>query len=149
MPTAENTSADRAASLAADLRVVLAQLNRRLREQAMLGDLTRSQINVLARIERDGPAGRSDLARAEGITPQSMGALIAGLEDRGLVSSLPDPSDGRRALVSLTPHALELFGQGRLAREDWLAQALQAQLTPAEQVELRHSVELLQRLSRF
>ena len=50
-------------------------------------------------------AGRhaaSALARLEQISPQSMGATLAGLEARGLVERRPDPDDGRRIVLSIT-----------------------------------------------
>ena len=41
-------------ALAAELRVVIGALSRRLREQSYFGDLTWSQIRVLRRLEREG-----------------------------------------------------------------------------------------------
>ena len=70
----------RAADLAQDLGVLIGKLKRRLREQAHVGDLTSSQTSTLLRLEKDGPATASSLARAEGMRPQSMGAVIAALE---------------------------------------------------------------------
>ena len=37
-----------------------------------------------------------------------MTRILAGLERRGLVSRRPDPDDGRRALVSLSPTGVEV-----------------------------------------
>ena len=68
-----------AAEIAATLRPVLAALNRRLRAQGPIGDLTRSQTNVLGRLERGGPATANDLARAEGVRPQSMSTTVAAV----------------------------------------------------------------------
>ena len=67
---------DLAAALAGDLRSLVAQLRRRFREQAILCEFTPSQIAVLLRLEREGPATVSALARAEGMRPQSMGTLM-------------------------------------------------------------------------
>jgi DNA-binding MarR family transcriptional regulator len=132
---------------AGELRVVLGQLTRRLRQQASSGDFTRSQTSVLARLDRDGPATKSELARAEGIQPQSMGAIISVLEEAGIVNGVPDPADGRKIVFSLTESAIELLATGRLAREDWLWRAIQTQLAPDEQVELARSVSLLRKLT--
>lgn len=134
-------------AVAGDLRVVLGQLNRRLRQQADTGDFTRSRVAVLTRLERDGPATMTVLARAEGIRPQSMGVIISVLQDAGLVSGAPDPSDGRQTVLSLTDAARERFATGRLAREDWLFRAIRSQLDPAEQDELAACVALLKRLA--
>jgi DNA-binding MarR family transcriptional regulator len=134
------------AALAAELRVLVGQLKRRLREQASLGDLTESQIAVLRRLNSEGSATVSALARAEGMRPQSMGANIAALEAAGLVSGAPDPNDGRQTILSLTAACREKVKAGQTAREDWLYRTLQARLAPAEQDELARAVELLKRL---
>ena len=143
-PSSETARAT--ATLAAELRVLVGQLKRRLREQSSLGDLTESQIAVLRRLDRDGPATVTALARAEGMRPQSMGANIAALEAAGLVSGAPDPNDGRQTILSLTSACREKVKAGRIAREDWLFRTLQTKLAPVEQEELARAVKLLQRL---
>jgi DNA-binding MarR family transcriptional regulator len=135
-----------ASILARDLRVLLGKLKRRLREQAQVGDLTPSQVSVLLRLEKDGSATTSSLARAEGMRPQSMAPVIAALEGAGLLNSAQDPADGRQTLFSLTDACRERVREGRAARQDWLIRALQARLSPQEQSEVAKSVELLKRL---
>lgn len=136
----------RAASLAQELRAVFGRLKRRLREQAHGGDLTSSQVSVLLRLDRDGPATASGLARAEGMRPQSVAPVIATLEAAGLVSGAPDPADGRQTLISLTDACRTWLAEGRAARQDWLTRRLQARLSPQEQDRLAEAVALLQRL---
>jgi DNA-binding MarR family transcriptional regulator len=136
----------RVSVLAQDMRALLGKLKRRLREQAHVGDLTPSQVSVLLRLEKDGPATASSLARAEGMRPQSMGPIIAALEGAGLVSGGPDPTDGRQTLLSLTDACRKWVEEGRAARQDWLTRTLQARLSPQEQDELAKAVELLKRL---
>jgi DNA-binding MarR family transcriptional regulator len=138
--------AARAAALAGELRVLIGTLKRRLREQSHLGDLTWSQISVLSRLEREGPATVTSLARAEGMRPQSMGANVSVLEAAGLVSGAPDPADGRQTILSLTAACREWVDAGRAAREDWLFRAIRANLAPEEQEELAGAVKLLKRL---
>jgi DNA-binding MarR family transcriptional regulator len=136
------------AVLAGDLRVAAGQFMRRMRQQGSLGDLTNAQRSVLARLEREGPATTSALARAEGIRPQSMGVIISVLEEAGYVSGTPDPADARKTLVSLTRAAPERFAGGRLAREDWLLRAISTTLTPDERAQVPALTDLLRRLSR-
>ena len=136
-----------ASVLAAELRIVIGALRRRLREQADIGDLTSAQTSVLLRLERDGPATGSALARAEAMRPQSMGAIIAALETAGYVAGAPDPSDGRQTIVSLTDHFRNSVSAARAARQDWLLAALQARLSAQEQRQLADAVELLKRLT--
>jgi DNA-binding MarR family transcriptional regulator len=136
----------RAAALAADLRAVMGKLKRRLREQARLGDLTESQISTLSRLEREGSATVTALAQAEGMRPQSMGAIVAALEAAGLVTRALDPNDGRQTLLSLTDACRERIKAARAAREDWLLRAIQKNIAPAEHEQLEGAVELLKRL---
>jgi DNA-binding MarR family transcriptional regulator len=136
-------------ALAGELRVVVSKLVRRAREQANAGDFTNSQKSVLQRLERDGPATVSMLARAEGVRPQSMRITVAALEAAGAVSGKPDPKDGRQTFLSLTPAFLKIVRTGRAATEDWLVRALHAQLTPREHEQLTAAVKLLSRLADF
>jgi DNA-binding MarR family transcriptional regulator len=142
----EDPDIARAHMLAGDLRVLIGQLRRRLREQASLGDLTSSQIRVLSRIERDGPATVTTLARAEGMRPQSMGETVSALKSAGLVKGDPDPTDGRQIVLSLTPACVKAIKTGRAAREDWLFNSIRTKLALAEQKKLAAAVELLKRL---
>jgi DNA-binding MarR family transcriptional regulator len=139
---------DDSAELAGELRVALGQLVRRLREQVEGSDLTRSQSSVLTRLERGGPATATDLARAEGIRPQSMAKIVTALQEAGLIEGSPDPRDGRKTVLSISAAAREQFRTGRLAKQDWLAHAITAELTPAEIAQLATSVELIKRLTR-
>ncbi|MCB8881887.1 MarR family transcriptional regulator [Acidisoma cellulosilytica] len=135
-----------AATLASDLRAIASKLKRRLREQAGTGDLTQSQIAVLLRLEKDGPATTSTLARAEGMRPQSMGAAIAPMEAAGLLDAKPDPHDGRQTILSLSDACRTMIREGRAARQDWLTRKIAAQLSPDEQTTLATAVHLLKRL---
>lgn len=133
-------------AIAGELRPLLGHLIRRLREQAQPRDLTWSQLAVLKRLEGEGPATVTTLARAAAVRPQSMGATVAALEAAGLVVGTPHPSDGRQTLLSLTAACREWIAAGRAAREDWLFHAIRTKLAPAEQDELAAAVALLARL---
>jgi DNA-binding MarR family transcriptional regulator len=136
----------RVSALAEDLRLLIGKLKRRLREQGHHGDLTPSQVSVLLRLEKDGPATVSSLARSEGMRPQSMSSAIAALEATGLVHGAPDPEDGRQTILSLTDTCREWIRVGRTARQDWLARTIMARLSAREQDELASAVGLLKRL---
>jgi DNA-binding MarR family transcriptional regulator len=135
-----------ASVLASELRILIGKLKRRLREEAHSGDLTWSQTAVLSRLEREGPATVTTLAKAEGVRPQSMGATVSVLEAAGLVGGAPDPADGRQTLLSLTAACREMILVSRAAREDWLFRAIRTKLAAREQEELATGVELLKRL---
>lgn len=143
----EKTGPAEIASVAGELRVVLGQLSRRLREQTGRLDLTGSQSSVLLRLEKDGAATMTELARAEGVRPQSMSTVVAALEAAHLVRRDPDPNDGRKTVLSLTDTARNEFATGRLAKEDWLSAAMRSELSAAEVAELAAGLRLLRRLA--
>jgi DNA-binding MarR family transcriptional regulator len=136
-------------ALAGELRITLGKLIRRVREQAHPGDFTSAQKSVLLRLERDGPATVSALARAESVRPQSMRITVSALEAMGVISGKADPTDGRQTLIDLTPGFRRTVKASRAAKDDWLTGALQAQLSSQEQKELAAAVRLLQRLADF
>jgi DNA-binding MarR family transcriptional regulator len=132
-------------SSASELRVVLGQLARRLRAE---NTLPVSHGMVLARLERDGPATTSGLAAAERVRPQSMSQTVADLGASGLVERTPDPTDGRRILISITEQGRATLAEDRARRDGWLASAIEADLTPEEQEILSRAVEILHRLAQ-
>jgi DNA-binding MarR family transcriptional regulator len=135
-----------ASVLAGQLRAVLSKLKRRLREHGGRDDLTPSQASVLLRLEKDGPATVSSLARAEGMRPQSMSAIITPLQEAELVKGAPDPNDGRKTLMTLSKKCVKWLEEGRAARQDWLTASLQEKLSVQEQETLAAAMKLLARL---
>jgi len=143
------TSETQSAALAAELRISLGKLIRRLREQTHPNDFTSAQKSVLLRLDRDGPSTVSALARAESVRPQSMRITVAGLETMKAIRGKPDPSDGRQTLIELTPGFRKHLIASRAAKDDWLLRVLQEQLSAEEQAELAAAVKLLERLADF
>jgi DNA-binding MarR family transcriptional regulator len=92
-------------------------------------------------------AGISVLAGAERVRPQSMAATVAALEAAGLVARRADPGDGRRALIELTAPGREALLTDRRRREDWLADAIERDLSARERRVLAEATELLARLA--
>jgi DNA-binding MarR family transcriptional regulator len=135
--------------LAGELRGVIGILVRRAREQTQAGDLTSAQKSVILRLERDGAATVSVLAKAESVRHQSMRVTVASLNTMGVLTGTPDPTDGRQTIFNLSPAFMKTLKTGRAAKEDWLFRALQAQLTLGEQNELAAAVKLLERLADF
>jgi len=128
------------------MRTVFRKLKLRLREHGEHSDLTLSQISVVLRLEKEGSATVSSLARAEGMRPQSMSAVVTPLQESGLVRGAPDTSDGRKTLMSLTPKCLKWLQEGRAARQDWLTTTISQKLSAHEQEMLQAAIELLTRL---
>ncbi|HEX4830819.1 MAG TPA: MarR family transcriptional regulator [Trebonia sp.] len=85
------------------LRVAIARLSRRLRRHEIAG-LTPTQLAALSTVERSGPLRLGDLAAAEGIAPSTLTRLVTALEESGLVTRRPDPSDARASTIAITDH---------------------------------------------
>jgi DNA-binding MarR family transcriptional regulator len=134
---------------AGDLRALVGRLARRLRQASDVGEITLSQASVLSLLEREGPATPGSLASKERISPQSMGTLLVSLETLGLVSRTPDPTDGRRLVISLTEAGLQVIHGARRQKEERLARALADHFTAEEQQMLIAALPLLERLARL
>ena len=129
---------------ASELRLVLGQLVRRLRTEY---SFPVAQASVLSRLDREGAQTTSALAAAERVRPQSMAQTLAELETAELIARRPDPADRRRIHIELTQQGRQRVLEERGKREDWLAAAIAAELSPDEQRTLLATVPLLRRLS--
>ena len=136
---------DVAGALQSSVRLLVQRLRQ---TQAVEGDLTSSETSALARIDRVGPTTAAELARLERISPQSMGATLGALEERGLVRRAPDPDDGRRLIMSLTDEGQELLRRRRQARNELLSHALADGFTRAELAQLLVAAPLIERLAQ-
>jgi DNA-binding MarR family transcriptional regulator len=134
------------AEVAAALQVNIGLFVRRSRQSPVEDELTLPEMSALSRLDRGGPAAPSDLARAEQITPQGMGATLNGLARRGLVERRPDPNDGRRTFMSLTEAGRQLVHNKRSARTRQLAQLLSDKFTRQERETLMAAASLIERL---
>jgi DNA-binding MarR family transcriptional regulator len=144
---ASESRAEHASALALEMRTLIGKLRRTLRDQAGPGEFNTSESSVLLRLEKDGPATASNLARAEAMRPQSMSAVIAPLEAAGLVSGAPDPKDGRQTLFSLTQKCRKLMDERRAAKQDWLTKTILAKVSAQEQEQLDVALKILARLA--
>lgn len=134
------------ARVAAELKIVVGRIARRLRQAHEVGELTLSEISVLSRLEREGPAAPGALAQSERVRPQAMAATLGTLEERGMVTRTPDAADGRRAVMALTGPGRAVIQDRRTASILRMAHALD-EFTMAERRKLLAVVPLLDRLA--
>jgi DNA-binding MarR family transcriptional regulator len=125
---------------------VVVGLKRRARADDVGQTLPYPQHAVLKRLEKGGSVTIADLARAELITPQAMGGLVATLEEAGYVTRRDDATDARRRLVALTPAGRKGLAANRAARHRWLASLVADQFDADEQRTLAAALALLGKL---
>jgi DNA-binding MarR family transcriptional regulator len=130
------------------IRAVVGQLHRRLRQVDNAGILTPSQSAVLNRLYREGPATQGELAAAEHVRQQSMAATLGVLDDLGYLARTPDPADRRRVVISLSDDGTDTVRGVFQHRDEWLAQALADELSPAELDAVTRALPLLQRVAQ-
>ena len=127
------------------LTLAIGQVLRRLRAEANPDGLNFSQTATLALLEENGGMTTADLARAAAMKPQSMGTILTGLEQDGLVARKQHPTDGRQVLFSLTASGAEARRKRSVAKQKWLLAAV-AKLAPADQQTLLSAAALIKRL---
>jgi DNA-binding MarR family transcriptional regulator len=130
-----------------DLRVAVGRIVRRLRQAHEVGDVTLSEVSVLARLDREGPNTPAALAELERIRPQAMGVTLSELEGRGLVHRAPDAADGRKVLISVTPAGRKMLSERRSASAERITRALAEEFTAVERRKLLAVLPLLDRLA--
>ncbi len=128
-----------------DFTQAIGLLVRRVRAATALHELSLTEAAVMSRLEKEGPATTADLARAEGMKPQSMGTTIAALEEMGMVERKPHPTDGRQVNIELTAKGAAVRKSARDAKRTWLAQAI-AGLDEQERETLFAAGEIIKRL---
>jgi DNA-binding MarR family transcriptional regulator len=107
--------------------------------------LSLTGLATLATLERRGAQRVSELAGVQGVAQPSMTVLVGSLEQAGLVSRRPDPSDGRAVLVSLTAQGQEFLATRRRAGAERLSE-LVGKLPAADAEALAAAVPALLRL---
>jgi DNA-binding MarR family transcriptional regulator len=136
----------RADDIVEQLMDLMVGLKRRARADDVGQTLPYPQHAVLKRLDVGGPATIADLARAELITPQAMGGLVAAVEEAGYVARRDDTTDARRRLVVLTPAGRKGLAANRVARHRWLASLVADQFDADEQCTIAAALALLGKL---
>ncbi|WP_395677956.1 MarR family winged helix-turn-helix transcriptional regulator [Inquilinus sp.] len=106
-------------------------------------DLTATQWAVLAKLVERGPCSQNRLGRRTAMDAATIKGVVDRLGKRGLIDTRPDPEDGRRLEVALSP-----AGQALAERILPLAHRITAEtLAPLTEAEQATLVELLRKLS--
>ncbi len=129
---------------ASQLRLAVARLARRLRQEAHSG-LTPSTMAALATIERHGPLMPSELAGRERVQRPNATKLVARLEADGLVHRTEAPIDKRSTLISISAEGERLLREARSKKDAYLATRLEA-MDAEDQETLARAATLLEEL---
>jgi DNA-binding MarR family transcriptional regulator len=131
------------------LLLALARLKARLREESSetSSGPSISQLSILERLRLHGPATAASLAGAEHVTGQAIAQSLVPLRQAGWVQSVPDPTDARKTLISITDAGLSVREQNIASRNSWLSRAIDSMIDPEERAALDKAIELLERLA--
>lgn len=129
------------------LRDAITRLNRRLRQERPVGDLTLTQLSALTSLHLGGALTPRELSDAERVQPPTMTKIVAKLEERGLVQRSPHPTDGRQVLLSVTEEGAAVIDSLQRVRDEWLSAHL-AELTPEERETVARAAAILEGLAR-
>jgi DNA-binding MarR family transcriptional regulator len=119
-------------------------LVRRARATAASQELSWSEAAVLKRLAKGGPSTTADLAREEGMRPQSMRPILATLERMGLIERKPHATDGRQVNIQLTAKGAAVQKSAGDAKRTWMVQAI-SKLDKREQEILFEAGRILKR----
>jgi DNA-binding MarR family transcriptional regulator len=106
-------------------------------------DLTATQWAVLAKLMERGPCSQNRLGRRTAMDAATIKGVVDRLGKRGLIETRPDPEDGRRLEVALSP-AGQALAERMVPNALRITEETLAPLSAAEQATL---VELLRKLS--
>ncbi|MGH7609547.1 MAG: MarR family winged helix-turn-helix transcriptional regulator [Candidatus Dormibacteria bacterium] len=132
--------------MVAQLRAVIGRLSRGLRPGDAAAGLSPSQMSVLATVARRGPLGLNQLSRLENLHPTMLSRIAAKLVAAGLVTRVPDPDDGRAALLKISERGRALHRQIRAERDRVLVAGLRS-LPPEQRRALRDALPALDLLA--
>lgn len=106
-------------------------------------DVTATQWAVLAKLLERGPCSQNRLGRRTAMDAATIKGVVDRLGKRGLIETRPDPEDGRRLEVALSP-AGQALAERMVPNALRITEETLAPLTEAERTTL---IALLRRLS--
>jgi DNA-binding MarR family transcriptional regulator len=147
MPAAASRAPLPSARLASTLRLTVARLARRVRQEGTSAgdDVTASRLAALTTIEVVGPLTLGELAAIEQVQPPSMTRIVGRLEQAGLAEREVDQHDRRIVRVRVTEEGRRLLARSRTRRNAFLAKRV-ARLTDDERELLARAIVILDKL---
>jgi DNA-binding MarR family transcriptional regulator len=136
-----------APKLASRLRLTLARLGRRVRQEgaARDEDLTPSRLAALTTLDDTGPMTLGQLAAMEQVSSPSMTRIVARLEELRLAEREMSSTDRRVVRVHITAQGRALLAATRTRRDLFLARRVQ-RLTIDERATLARALPIMDKL---
>jgi DNA-binding MarR family transcriptional regulator len=109
----------------------------------VIGDkLTTTQWSALSKLQQNQPCSQNQLGRETAMDVATIKGVVDRLVKRGLVATMPDTSDARRVVLSLTPEGEEVVAHNMPAARA----ATEETLSPLTSGERMIFLELLRKL---
>jgi len=136
-----------AAQLAAELRMVVFRLIKKIRSQSPIhGTLSLTERAVLKLLDQHPQLLPTELAAKEKVTTQAMSQILKHLTELGYITRQPSETDKRKVGVALSSEGRALLQNVRLEVDEWLLKALQEACSAEEVASLRQVVPVLTKL---
>jgi len=133
-------------TLASHLRIAVARLARRLRQEGAEEGASPSQLAALGTLFHQGTSITvGELAARERVKPPTMTRVVAALEERGLVRREHTSADGRIIHVTITDAGRAAHEEYAKRRDVWLARKL-ADLPREERAILAQAAVIFERV---
>lgn len=130
------------------LRRAVSVLDSRSRSERA-GALTLNQVAILGRLAIVGPITPKELAGQLRMLPQTLTRPLAALERAEFATRMPDPADGRGALLVITTSGRRALRAEMAPRTRWVAQAMAAVCNDEERQTLAAAAELMARMAHW
>jgi DNA-binding MarR family transcriptional regulator len=132
--------------LSQELRTGVGRLHRRFRSLRADSELGDAAVDVLLVLRKHGPLSLKALSDHHRVKPPTMSQIVNRLAADAYLERRPDPDDGRRVLLALTPAGDALAQRIRRPGLVWFDAQL-AELSPDERTTLAEAARILQRLA--
>ena len=126
--------------LSTQVRLTCQRISRRVRFEGT-HEVAPHQFSVMARLA-DGDQTPTQLAEIERVSTPSITRTLNCLQDSGIITRTPHPTDGRQVMVSLTDEGRAIVLRTRQRRDSWMAERL-ATLDDDRLDIVRQAIEIL------
>jgi DNA-binding MarR family transcriptional regulator len=133
------------AAEAAELRMSVFRLARRLRAERAVDTMSDGQFSVLMALKVNGTRTLGELATRERVTAPSMNRTVNCLEESGYLERRSDDTDRRKVNIVLTDAGRAVVEETVRRRNAWLEEALD-ELDADERATLHAASEILRRV---